>query len=152
MPITSQSQSFEEDAITLSLFLAAARKSWGLLLAIVETILVATTFFTLRQKRIYQSNATAQIDPNPVRPLGKDVQGVMDIGTGAYWSNQEYYNTQYKIIQSAELCLNNGLKLYSKPPEDARSEGKPSSVELARGDPEEPALDRACQGLSSRGY
>ncbi|MDX2054160.1 MAG: polysaccharide biosynthesis tyrosine autokinase [Polyangiaceae bacterium] len=128
-----------EDAITLPRLMAAARKSWGLILLIGASVLVATAFYTLRQRPIYQSKVTVQIDPNPVRPLGKDVQGVVDIGTGAYWSNQEYYNTQYKIIQSRKIAeqtvqklgLNLDVNFMRNQPGDARGDGKPASVELA---------------------
>ncbi len=128
-----------EDAITLPRLIAAARKSWGLILLIGAAVLVAMAFYTLRQRPIYQSKVTVQIDPNPVRPLGKDVQGVVDIGTGAYWSNQEYYNTQYKIIQSRRIAeqtvqklgLNLDVSFMLNQPGDARGDGKPASVELA---------------------
>lgn len=129
----------QEDSITLARLAAAARKSWGVILLITAAIVVATAFYTLRQKQIYQSKVTVKIDPNPVRPLGKDVQGVVDMGTGSYWSNQEYYNTQYKLIQSRtiaeqtvqKLGLNLDANFIRNLPGDTRGDGKPSSVELA---------------------
>jgi len=129
----------QEDSITLSRLVAAARKSWAVILLITAAMLVATAFYTLRQKQIYQSKVTIKIDPNPVRPLGKDVQGVVDMGTGSYWSNQEYYNTQYKLIQSRtiaeqtvqKLGLNLDVNFIRNLPGDTRGDGKPSSVEVA---------------------
>jgi capsular exopolysaccharide synthesis family protein len=32
------------------------------------------------------------------------VQSVVDVGSGTYWNNQEYYQTQYRIIQSRTLA------------------------------------------------
>lgn len=89
-------------------FLRALRKNWLLVVGVSLVALLAATFVTLGQKKIYRSRAIIQIDPNPPRPLGNDVQGVVEMGTGAYLNNREYYETQYKVIQShhvAELVV-----------------------------------------------
>ena len=70
------------------------------LLAVVGLV----TFYTLRQPKVYRSTATVQIDPQAPRVLGEKVEAVTEMGTGSYWSNQEYYETQYHIVRSYEVA------------------------------------------------
>ncbi|MCA9619574.1 MAG: polysaccharide biosynthesis tyrosine autokinase [Myxococcales bacterium] len=81
------------------------RKYWTTALAVLVVTVVGTTFFTLGQKKIYQAEGTVMFDPNPPSPLGSQVESVVDIGSGNFWSNQEYYETQYNIIKSRRLAL-----------------------------------------------
>jgi capsular exopolysaccharide synthesis family protein len=81
------------------------RKFWGTAFGTFLTVTLALTFFTLGQTKIYQANGTVMFDPNPPRPLGKGVDTVVDLGAGSFWNNQEYYTTQYKIIQSMHIAL-----------------------------------------------
>jgi capsular exopolysaccharide synthesis family protein len=76
------------------------RKRWLWVLALATAVTVAVAFYTAGQKRIYRSSGTIQIDPTPPKPLGQEVQAVVDLGTGSFWANNEYYQTQFKIIQS----------------------------------------------------
>lgn len=85
--------------------LRTVRKYWPTALAVALSILLAVAFYTLGQTRIYQATAVIQFDPNPPRPLGKGVDLVVDVGNGNYWNNREYYETQYKIIQSMSTVL-----------------------------------------------
>jgi succinoglycan biosynthesis transport protein ExoP len=81
----------------------STRKHWVMVLAIAGAVAMGTTLFSLGQKRQYRSMATVLIDPNPPRPLGKDVEKVVDYN--AYWSNKEYYSTQIEIIQSRQIAM-----------------------------------------------
>lgn len=81
------------------------RKHWALAVGTAVAVALVATFYTLGQTKIYQSSATVQLDPNPPRPLGKSVDMVVDLGTGTYWNNREYYETQYKIMQSLRVAL-----------------------------------------------
>jgi succinoglycan biosynthesis transport protein ExoP len=81
------------------------RKYWATTVATALAIALGVTFYTLGQTKIYQATATVQFDPTPPRPLGKDVETVVDMGAGNYWNNREYYETQYKIIQSMRVAL-----------------------------------------------
>jgi len=56
------------------------------------------------QRRIYEATATLLIDPAPPRPLGKDVQTVVDVGNGSYWNNKEYFETQTKILSGLAIA------------------------------------------------
>src|SRR5262249_2559232 len=62
-------------------------------------------FYTLGQTKIYESMATIQFDPNPPKPLGGRIEQVVELGSGSDWDAQEYYETQYHIIQSMKIAL-----------------------------------------------
>ncbi|MCU0691205.1 MAG: polysaccharide biosynthesis tyrosine autokinase [Polyangiaceae bacterium] len=85
--------------------LRTLRKRWMLVVAITAAIALAVTFYTLGQKKIYQSSATMLFDPTPPRPLGRQVETVVDMSTGSYWNNKEYYETQYELMKSLRLAL-----------------------------------------------
>ncbi len=98
-------ESAEAAAMLTPLFAwRALRKHWPLVIGTVVALTLATAFYTLGKTKIYSATATLQIDPNPPKPLGKDFQGVVDMGPGLYWANQEYYETQYKIFQSRRIA------------------------------------------------
>jgi capsular exopolysaccharide synthesis family protein len=77
----------------------AIRKHWMLIVALTSASTLVAAFYTLGQTKIYQAEATILFDPQPPRPLGTQVQAVVDVG-GEYWNNKEYYKTQFWIIQS----------------------------------------------------
>jgi capsular exopolysaccharide synthesis family protein len=79
------------------------RKHWAIALSTAAIIVVAVIFHTLGQKRIYQASATIQFDPHPPRPLGSNVEAVVELGAGSFWDVRDYYETQYKIIQSRRV-------------------------------------------------
>ncbi len=83
----------------------AIRKYWATALAVSILVVAGTAFYTLGQKKIYQAEATILFDPNPPRPLGRSVESVVEIGSGSFWHNQEYYETQYHIIRSRAVAL-----------------------------------------------
>jgi succinoglycan biosynthesis transport protein ExoP len=84
--------------------LRIARKRWPLVLGVAVAISLAVTFLTLGTKKIYQATATVLFDPNPPRPLGRQVETVVDLG-GSYWNNKEYYQTQYELMRSRRLAI-----------------------------------------------
>jgi len=81
------------------------RKYWSTALGTAVAVALIATFNTLGQTKIYQAQATIQFDPNPPRPLGQKVESIVDLGSGSFWDNREYYETQYKIIQSMKVSL-----------------------------------------------
>ncbi|MEO8180400.1 MAG: polysaccharide biosynthesis tyrosine autokinase [Deltaproteobacteria bacterium] len=75
------------------------RKRWVWVVTLAVSTIVATAFYTAGQKRIYRSSCILQIDPKPIKPLG-EVQAVVEVGSGSFFANNEYYRTQFQIIQS----------------------------------------------------
>jgi polysaccharide biosynthesis transport protein len=81
------------------------RKYWPTALATFVAVLVGVVFYTLGQTKIYEATSTVLFDPNPPRPLGPQVETVVDLGAGNSWDNREYYETQYSIIRSMSVAL-----------------------------------------------
>ncbi len=92
-------------AVNIIVAWRTVRKHWVTALATTLVVALAVAFYTLGQTKIYQATATVQFDPSPPRPLGRGVDTVVEMGTGSYWNNREYYETQYKIIQSMRVAL-----------------------------------------------
>ncbi len=93
-----------EGTQTPDLLLRAIKKRWGVGVLSIICALLVTVFYTMGQKRVYRATATVLIDPNPPRPLGHDVQTIVDMGAGSYWANKEYYETQNKILQGRSIA------------------------------------------------
>lgn len=93
-----------DDGVSLSRIVAAVRKRLPLVATICAIVTVATAFFTLGQSKIYQTKSTVLIDPNPPRPLGKDLNAALEVGASVYWTNREYYETQLQLITSRRLA------------------------------------------------
>jgi capsular exopolysaccharide synthesis family protein len=94
----------EEKGIDVFAILRTVRKRWMLIAAITLAVALAVTFYTLGQTKIYEAQATMLFDPNPPRPLGRQVETVVDMGNGNYWNNKEYYETQYELMRSLRLA------------------------------------------------
>jgi len=62
---------------------------------------VGTSIYTSRQVRVYEAVATVQLDPQPLTPLGHPTT---ESGADSYWSNQEYFATQYQVITSRRVA------------------------------------------------
>jgi capsular exopolysaccharide synthesis family protein len=72
---------------------------------VVGSVLLLTIFYTLSQRKIYRATTSIQIDPTSVQPLGRQVEQVVEVGAGSYWTNKEYNETQFKIIQSQSVAV-----------------------------------------------
>ena len=81
------------------------RKYWPTAVATLVAVVVATIFYTLGQTKIYEASSTVLFDPSPPRPLGSQVDTVLELGAGNTWDNREYYETQYNIIRSMSVAL-----------------------------------------------
>ena len=93
------------DSLNLVQLWQIVRKYWATALVTLLAVTLGVAFYTLGQTKIYEAAATIQLDPNPPRPLGNKVEAVVDMGNGSYWNNREYYETQYKVIQSMRVAV-----------------------------------------------
>ncbi len=75
-------------------------KHRAIVLAGVAIALCLDALWVLRQAKIYAATTTVQFEPNPPRPLGRQVEDVDSSGVGSYWNLREYYETQYRVIRS----------------------------------------------------
>ena len=80
------------------------RKRWMWVVSLTLVAVVLAGFYTAGQQRIYSASCTLQIDPTPPKPLGSEVQAIVDVGTGSFWATTNYYNTQFKIIRSRAVA------------------------------------------------
>ncbi len=102
--IPSQSSSAHgepEHGFSPALVLRAVRKNWPIMLLIFVVCVVGTSVYTSHQVRVYEAVATVQLDPQPLTPLGH--QNV-ESGSDSYWSNQEYFATQYQVLTSRRVA------------------------------------------------
>lgn len=68
--------------------------------SIFVLILFAVVLWTVRQTKIYEASCSVIIDLSAPKVLDKDLQDVVESGSGILWYSKEYYETQYKIITS----------------------------------------------------
>jgi len=120
----------EQSSLQLRHYLEILRKRAWLIAAVVAVGVTGTVLYTLRQPKVYQASASIIIDPQPPQVFGSSVQEVVQLGTGGYWSNQDYYNTQVEILKSYDLAeltvrrygLQHNEKLVPKKLGDPRTE------------------------------
>lgn len=74
-----------------------------LILASVVVVGAGVAFWTLQQPRIYEAKTVIEFDPNPVRPLGDDVEDVAD-PMGGFWSAREFMATQNRVLASRSVA------------------------------------------------
>ncbi|MCK9459430.1 MAG: polysaccharide biosynthesis tyrosine autokinase [Proteobacteria bacterium] len=119
-------------------YLAIVRRRWLLILLVVVVSLGVAAFVTLRTTKVYRATATVRIEAQAPRVLGESVENVVEMGAGGFWSNIEYYETQYKIITSRDVALrvvkqhqlNEDPAFLGVPPE-ARAAFKPDTFDAA---------------------
>jgi capsular exopolysaccharide synthesis family protein len=86
------------------------RKRWPF---VVLSMIVATVIafvYTYRQPKVYEATCQVIIETQApqVLPGSKDV---VELGTGTFWANKEFYETQYRIIQSTTVGQRTAEKL-----------------------------------------
>jgi capsular exopolysaccharide synthesis family protein len=79
------------------------KRKWYLVLFASATV-AAVSLWTLRQPPIYRATATIVIDATAPAVLGRSVEEVVEDGSGDYWSDQEYYSTQYRVLESRTVA------------------------------------------------
>ena len=90
-----------ESAMSPAMILRAVRKHWPIMAVLFVACVVCASVYTANQIRIYEAVATVQLDPQPLTPLGHPAG---ESGSDSYWSNQEYFATQYQVITSRRVA------------------------------------------------
>jgi capsular exopolysaccharide synthesis family protein len=75
-----------------------------IMLSCVALTLCLDALWVLRQPKIYAATAVLQFEPNPPRPLGRQVEDLDSSGVGSYWNIREYYETQYRVVKSRSVA------------------------------------------------
>lgn len=92
-----------ERQVDVRTLLRVLRKRWPAVLIASGLVFGLAVVWTLRQPKIYESTCTLVIETSAPRVLN-DVKDVVELGTGNYWANKEYYETQFRIIKSKEIA------------------------------------------------
>jgi uncharacterized protein involved in exopolysaccharide biosynthesis len=104
--VTKSAAPPEPEALSASVrrYLEVLRKRLWVVIACVAVGVTGAVLYTMRLPRIFEATATVVINPQAPRVFGNQVDEVFELGTGSYWSNQEYYNTQLDIITGFPLA------------------------------------------------
>ena len=100
-PIISSEKSFDP-----AQYLRLALKHRWAILGFLLMSMMGAGFYTLKQRRIYQSVISVIIDFNTPRILENQVGEIMENSTTGsnYWANKEYNETQIRIIMSRSVA------------------------------------------------
>ena len=98
------------------------RRHWPIVVASTMLSAGVGLAYSKSATKIYEASTLVEIDPNPVQPL-KGETNDLDMGAGNYWSTQEYYTTQYRLIVSERVL--------SKVARDLALAREPGFVDLA---------------------
>ncbi|HCF59273.1 MAG TPA: capsular biosynthesis protein, partial [Myxococcales bacterium] len=98
-----QGQPFDEEPIDLRKYWEIVLKRKWTIVAVFLLVVGAVGVYTLRQPKIYSATATLIIDAQMPQVLGGEVREAVEMGTGSYWYNKEFYETQYRVIKSRAI-------------------------------------------------
>jgi capsular exopolysaccharide synthesis family protein len=96
--------------------LTILRKQIWYALLFFALVVAGVAVWTFRQVPLYEATASIIIDPQPPRVFSQ-LREVVELGTGSFWANKEYYETQYKVLASRDLAekVVEALQLESSP-------------------------------------
>lgn len=97
----SEAHGQPEQVFSPAVLLRAVRKHWPIMLLLFVASVAGMYAYNSNQIRIYEAVATVQLDPQALTPLGHQNT---DSGSDSYWSNQEYFATQYQVITSRRIA------------------------------------------------
>jgi polysaccharide biosynthesis transport protein len=78
--------------------LRAILKHWAILLAAVLLTSGIALAYSKSVPKVYEAATLIEFDPDVIKPLGNKTDPL--VGWSAIWDTKEYYETQYRIIQS----------------------------------------------------
>lgn len=78
--------------------LRAILKHWAIILAAVLLTSGIALAYSKSVPKIYEAQTLIEFDPDVIKPLGNKTDPM--VGWSAVWDTKEYYETQYRIIQS----------------------------------------------------
>ncbi len=128
----------EDDGIDILGYLRIIQRRWLLIVLAMLVSVGLTAFVTLRMTKIYRATTKIRIETQAPQVLGREVEDVVEMGTGSFWSNIEYYETQYRIIESRDVAsrivqefgLNKDVEFLEVPLE-MLDEFEPVTIEVA---------------------
>ena len=108
-------------------------KRWPIVVLCLAAAVAVTIVWTYRQPKIYEARCQIVIEPMAPQVL-QGVKDVVEMGTGTYWANKEFFETQYRIIQSSGVSRLVAEKLGLQYDKDFNGgvTGKPDMDAIAR--------------------
>ena len=94
----------QEREIDLMEILALLKRHIYLFTAIILIVMTFTVAQIYRMVKIYSATATIEIEPKAANVLGGNMEVVQSGSQGSYYTNKDYYATQYEIIQSRAVA------------------------------------------------
>lgn len=82
----------------------AILKNWPFIVASVLLAGGIALAYSKSLPKIYEASTLLEFDPDVIKPLGNKTDPM--IGWSAVWDTKEYYETQYRIIQSDRVLSN----------------------------------------------
>jgi succinoglycan biosynthesis transport protein ExoP len=92
-----------ETKIDLRAYWRTIVKRWPFVVLSTVLCLGAAFVLTYRQHKIYEATCQIVIESTAPQVL-QDVKDVVELGSGTYWVNKEFFETQYRIIQSSAVA------------------------------------------------
>ena len=83
---------------TIGWGLRAIRKHWIIVLACMLLATGISLAYSKSVPKLYEAATLIEFDPDVIKPLGNKTDPM--VGWSAVWDTKEYYETQYRIIQS----------------------------------------------------
>lgn len=105
------------------------RRRWPIAVAVAVVATVGVAAWTYRQPKIYESTCSIVIET--MAPQVLQVKDVVELGTGSFWANREFYETQFRIMRSTEIMQHVIQKLGLDQGPIGPSGRKPTMRELA---------------------
>ncbi|HEX3694607.1 MAG TPA: polysaccharide biosynthesis tyrosine autokinase [Polyangia bacterium] len=91
-----------DNKIDLRVYWRTIRKRWPII-ALAAVLSAGIAFiWTYRQPKIYEASCMLVIESLAPQVL-QGVKDVVELGTGTFWGNKEFFETQYRIIQSTAV-------------------------------------------------
>ena len=79
----------------------AIRKHWAIVVGLVLVCGAASLAYSKTLPKIYEAQTLIEFDPDVIKPLGNKADPI--VGWSAIWDTREYYETQYRIMQSERV-------------------------------------------------
>lgn len=98
------SQVAAADSINFRRFFRVIQKRFRLVVLVASVVVLLVTLWTIRQPKIYRATVSILVDTSAPKVLGQGVSEVVDLGTGSFWYNQEYFNTLTSIVKSRDVA------------------------------------------------
>ncbi len=93
----------EARPFNLDQLFSVMRKRRHVIVGVFAVVVLVTVAYTLRATPIYAAQTSVVIESLSPRVLS-GVEEVVPLGTESFWSSHEFYETEYKILQSSAIA------------------------------------------------